>query len=171
MNLKEDVARERFPEAWEKRDKILSFKSHGYSAAEIAAKLEMSIHTVKYHLSGNVRKQNKAYNQKRRKVYKMAMIELSGGGCVNCGYSKHPCSLEFHHVDESTKNFAMSANGATPSDKKLWEEFHKVILLCRNCHCEVHQGDLSVDMTVQINIRENLNLDRDSVLLKWKAVL
>ena len=56
-------------------------------------------------------------------------------GCVKCGYNEHHCALDFHHNDETTKSFALSA-----AQRKLYgmakvkTEVAKCSVLCANCH-------------------------------------
>ena len=39
---------------------------------------------------------------------KQALVELCGGKCVACGYSKCIAALEFHHRDPAKKDFPLS---------------------------------------------------------------
>lgn len=66
---------------------------------------------------------------------KKKMIQYKGGKCVRCGYNKHYGSLDFHHRDETEKEFSLgNAQGFSSS----LEELDKCDLLCSNCHREVH---------------------------------
>lgn len=60
-----------------------------------------------------------------------------GGKCSCCGYDKCMDALEFHHVDPKQKEFALS-NGRGYNLDKLRKELDKCILVCRNCHTEIH---------------------------------
>jgi 5-methylcytosine-specific restriction endonuclease McrA len=66
-------------------------------------------------------------------------IEYKGGKCEKCGYDKYDGALEFHHLDPSKKDFAISKKKARYIDK-LKPELDKCILLCSNCHRELHGG-------------------------------
>jgi 5-methylcytosine-specific restriction endonuclease McrA len=78
--------------------------------------------------------------QKRRiKVRKMA-IEYKGGKCSNCGYNTCYEALEFHHLNADGKDFGISDKGYTRSWAKIKKELDKCVLLCSNCHREVHAG-------------------------------
>lgn len=74
---------------------------------------------------------------KRRAIKKM-LIERAGRKCQRCGYDKCMRALEFHHCDPSQKDFSISRI-LTRSVDSLKEECDKCILLCSNCHAEVHQ--------------------------------
>lgn len=73
----------------------------------------------------------------RRKV-KLKAIEYKGGKCQKCGYNKCPGSMTFHHLDPSQKEFGISNGGNSRSFEKIKPELDKCILLCHNCHGEVH---------------------------------
>ena len=78
--------------------------------------------------------------QKRREILKQKAVEYKGGKCSVCGYSKTNAALEFHHTDGSTKEFGIGANGYTRSWGKVKEELDKCILVCANCHRELHNS-------------------------------
>lgn len=81
----------------------------------------------------------KAVADRRRKLREMA-IEYGGGQCQLCGYSKCKRALSFHHKDPKQKDFGLSANGLTRSWEKTQKELDKCILVCANCHMELHEG-------------------------------
>ena len=64
----------------------------------------------------------------------------AGGRCQLCGYDRHPAALQFHHVDPSTKGFALGASGLTRALEVMRREAAKCLLLCSNCHAEVEVG-------------------------------
>ena len=57
-----------------------------------------------------------------------------------CGYDRCVEALEFHHLDSSRKDFGISGQGYTRSWRRIREELDKCVLLCANCHREVHAG-------------------------------
>ena len=73
-----------------------------------------------------------------RKRTKELLVEYKGGKCEFCGYNKCLEALEFHHIDETTKEFAVS--GSTKSLEKQKKEADKCYMLCANCHRELHAG-------------------------------
>jgi len=81
---------------------------------------------------------------KRRKLLRQKAINLLGGKCVICGYSRDIHALDFHHIDESTKKFGLSDRGMTRSWEKTKNEVLKCVLLCANCHREIHSGTLKL---------------------------
>lgn len=57
-----------------------------------------------------------------------------------CGYNKCPTALEFHHKTGEKKDFGLSSKGLTRSWAKIQKELDKCILVCSNCHKEIHSG-------------------------------
>lgn len=76
---------------------------------------------------------------RRQQDYKKQAVELKGGKCSVCGYSKYLGALEFHHLDPYKKdlNIAMITQ-SSKKFKQLTEELDKCVLLCANCHREEH---------------------------------
>lgn len=81
----------------------------------------------------------KAVKERRKKLRNMAR-ELKGNKCALCGYSKCKRVLSFHHIDPKKKDFSLSERGLTRSWEKIQKEIKKCVLLCANCHMEVHDG-------------------------------
>jgi hypothetical protein len=78
--------------------------------------------------------------QKRRRTIRQKAIDYKGGHCQACGYSNCHEALEFHHLEGTGKDFGISDRGYTRSWKRIVEELDKCVLLCANCHREVHSG-------------------------------
>lgn len=68
---------------------------------------------------------------------KQKLVEYKGGECVKCGYNKCITALQFHHEDPNEKDFSIS--GKSWSFERLKKEVDKCILLCSNCHTELHE--------------------------------
>lgn len=77
--------------------------------------------------------------QKRRDTIKKILVEYKGGKCEICGYNKCIQALEFHHIDSAQKDFGIGAKGYTRSLEKNKKEADKCILVCANCHREIHE--------------------------------
>lgn len=71
-----------------------------------------------------------------RKRTKLKLVEYKGGECEKCGYNRCIDALEFHHKDSSEKDFTIS--GKSWSFERLKKEADKCILVCSNCHKEIH---------------------------------
>lgn len=83
---------------------------------------------------------------KRRKKLKVMAIEYKGGKCMVCGYRKFVGALDFHHIDEKTKQFDLSSRGLTRAWSRIQIELDKCVLLCANCHREIHAGIVQLPM-------------------------
>lgn len=58
-----------------------------------------------------------------------------------CGYSRSKGSLSFHHVDPEVKEYGISRMFSHVRGwEKIERELDKCVLLCLNCHGEVHEG-------------------------------
>lgn len=77
---------------------------------------------------------------RRRKIKQLA-IEYKGGSCVKCRYNKYYGALEFHHLDPNEKDFSISKSGHCTSWEKVKIELDKCILVCANCHREIHEEE------------------------------
>jgi ribosomal protein L30E len=54
--------------------------------------------------------------------------------------------LHFHHIDPAHKLFNLSLRGVTRSLEQARAEAQKCILLCSNCHAEVEEGIIDLDL-------------------------
>lgn len=61
-----------------------------------------------------------------------------GGKCEKCGYDTCIKALEFHHLDPSQKDFTISNDHFKL--KEAVDESKKCILICANCHRELHEN-------------------------------
>lgn len=77
-----------------------------------------------------------AVNSKRRRD-KEKLVQYKGGKCEICGYDKCIDALEFHHKDPNEKEFGLSC-GRTIKFEEKKKEADKCILVCSNCHRELH---------------------------------
>ena len=76
--------------------------------------------------------------RKRRLKVKLLSLEYKGGCCEKCGYNKCIEALEFHHINPEVKDFEVSGNGHCKSWETIKKELDKCLLLCANCHRELH---------------------------------
>lgn len=81
----------------------------------------------------NKKTQKKNWTRKRKFIDKVVLTL----GCQYCGYKTHPSALEFHHLDPSTKKFSVRS-AICRSIPTLKSEMRKCIILCANCHRELH---------------------------------
>ena len=79
-----------------------------------------------------------------RQRLKDRLVYIMGDKCCICGYNKTNNALEFHHVDPSEKDFSLCQK-SNISFSKAKEEVKKCILVCANCHREIHAGLLDIN--------------------------
>lgn len=99
------------------------------------------------HYSRYVEKHGLGRANKIKKARKALVVEKLGGGCMECGYSRCMRNLSFHHVGK--KDFPLSEHSFQFSWGKLLPEISKCVLLCHNCHGEVH--DKIIDVSKSVN--------------------
>lgn len=82
---------------------------------------------------------------------KERIIQSFGGSCGICEYKKCQRSLDLHHLDPSQKEFSLSSIRAWP---KAWDrivtELRKCVLLCKNCHGEVHDNVAQIPPNIRM---------------------
>lgn len=81
-------------------------------------------------------------------------VEYKGNKCQLCGYNRCIEAMEFHHLDFSEKEFGISQKGYTRSWEIVKEELEKCIILCANCHREVHSGLQHLRVTADEKVGE-----------------
>ena len=74
---------------------------------------------------------------------KARLVSAFGGRCGICGYNRCHQAFEFHHLDPSNKDGSvlMFLNSSWSSTVK---EVRKCVMLCANCHREVHHFGVQV---------------------------
>jgi len=90
----------------------------------------------------------KAVSLRRKRLKEMA-VQYKGGKCVFCGYARYMGALDFHHMDPAKKDFGLSMQGLTRSWEKVKQELNKCILVCTNCHREIHAGLLQPSLVMR----------------------
>lgn len=107
---------------------------------------------------------NYEYLKKWRHTTKIRMVQSMGSKCQCCGYNKCIAALEFHHIDSLDKEISFGL-----SNRSSWEEISnelkKCILVCSNCHREIHHGNLKIPSCFQ-QYDENLIEEQYKVKIK-----
>lgn len=82
-------------------------------------------------------------SQKRKKEL---AVERMGGKCSICGYDKCLSALEFHHLDRETKEESPTYVIMRWSWERAKKELEKCILVCSNCHREIHDAECGIEL-------------------------
>lgn len=67
-----------------------------------------------------------------------------GAACYACDRRGPAVIFDFHHWDAGTKSFGVQ-DGNTRSWPRIAAELAKCVMLCANCHREVHAGVRELD--------------------------
>lgn len=122
----------------EKRDWILSLVASGKTTKQIILITGYAESVIRYY-----REQSKHGSRRvkkatlNRRCIKRKALHYSGGRCVKCNYKKCVAALVFHHCDPSQKDFQIGS-GRTLGWDAVKAEVDKTVLLCGNCHSELH---------------------------------
>jgi hypothetical protein len=105
-----------------------------------------------------------------RKRVKAMLVQAFGGQCGCCNYSSCVEALEFHHPDPRSKDLGISSWNAAASFRRIGEEASKCVMLCANCHREVHAGVRDIPSSIR-RFDESLfsSLKKGAVFEKHKA--
>lgn len=112
------------------------------------------------------------YVKSYRKNMKHAIVLALGGCCQTCGYNKCEAALEFHHLDANQKDIQIS--GQSKSILTLGNELKKCIMVCSNCHREIHQGIRNIPtyfMTISDSIIKDIQKQFSENLQNTKWVV
>jgi len=130
------------------KSNFVNFKEQGkteYGETRLCPRCKKDVETTNFHQRRG--KENSAVYCKtctsdqtleRSRLLKTQMVEYKGGSCVRCGYNKYMGALEFHHLDPSEKDFNPSNLKKYSFDDRAKMELDKCILVCSNCHREIH---------------------------------
>jgi esterase/lipase superfamily enzyme len=122
------------------KNKRIYKKQHAQYYIKNRKKIRKRIET--YSKSKRGREKRRKSARKRYVEYKNIVKELKINGCSICGYNKSRNALHFHHVLNNRKILQFSTTyirGNT--NRRITIEFHKCMLLCCICHCEIHDKD------------------------------
>ena len=67
-------------------------------------------------------------------------MKYKGSKCQICNYDKYQGALDFHHLDPNEKDFSIGEATSRVLNSKIKAELDKCILVCSNCHRELHGG-------------------------------
>lgn len=88
-----------------------------------------------------------------RRNRKKEAVEYKGSKCRLCPYNRCMGAFHFHHLNPKEKDFSINRAGAW-AWARIVKELDKCILVCANCHAEIHDG--MVDLTQHLTAEEIL---------------
>src|SRR5690606_19418515 len=104
----------------------------------------------------NIMSKNSEEVMRAQKRKKQHAVDMFGSECSICGYNKCLEALEFHHLDKSTKEEKPSYIIMRWSWERVKKELDKCILVCSNCHKEIHAKE-----------KEGISYDLRNYLRPW----
>lgn len=137
------------------KDEILKLNAEGKTGDEISKILKCSRTLVSYYLNPDYQKshqnRSKIFKKTNRFAKKEEIRNKFGGKCQICSYSKCQSVLSFHHLPGTNKKFTISDAivRKRKSEEELVEELKKCILVCANCHGEIHAGITEIPKNIK----------------------
>jgi hypothetical protein len=92
-----------------------------------------------------MKKNNSRNVRKWRRRTKEKIVKAMGGKCQCCGYDFCIDAFSLHHLNSNTKETTIA--NLLASHRKweaIVEELRKCILVCHNCHAEIHAGSRKI---------------------------
>lgn len=95
----------------------------------------------------NKHHQSYTSQQNRGLARKIKLVRASGGHCSVCGYDRNLAALTFHHTNFKQKDFKLDMRSLSNRKfESVLAELGKCILICQNCHAELHNPRLNTDL-------------------------
>ncbi len=121
------------------------YKTH--TLKQTAEKFNVSVSGIKRYLKLIVKKVILSTQERKKRNYlrvktarqkiKEKAVKYKGGKCEKCGYDKCIWAFDFHHIEPKQKDFNISRYSTTCWEK-IKKELDKCIIVCSNCHRELH---------------------------------
>lgn len=105
---------------------------------QICQQIGCSKSVVAYHINPHNKWSHTVRQRERRQEFINLLKQEAGGKCTICNYSKNFAALEFHHPDPNDKDLSVSTLLKEAHKDKVRAEAKKCILVCANCHREIH---------------------------------
>jgi len=96
-------------------------------------------------VTSNAKIQDYKCQRKRGIQRRLALLDKLGNKCSVCGYNKNTAALCFHHLRD--KCFPITLRECSNNSQSVLDkEVEKCILLCSNCHQELHHPDCAREL-------------------------
>ena len=83
---------------------------------------------------------------------KARAITIMGGMCSGCSSVVPDSLFEFHHWDPREKEFGISRDGLARPWEAIAAELKKCVMLCANCHRELHAGVRELERQTSVTL-------------------
>jgi hypothetical protein len=122
----------------EKEIKISKIKDYSWKNIENEV-LKCELLCYNCHRKRHSLDENTISYQSKKVILELKLID----GCENCKYNDYIGSLDFHHINSNDKNYRISQirfieTSCEEMRNKIINEINKCIVLCANCHYDLH---------------------------------
>lgn len=124
-------------------------------------------------------KENLTDSAKERRNNKNVILSYKSNKCEICGYDKCNSALVFHHRDGLDKEFdfghlGKKFNSLQDLTVNITKELDKCILVCSNCHRDIHFDNELFDKYKDNIYNKNINwiqskINRDKIIEEYKS--
>lgn len=106
--------------------------------------------------------------RERIRTAKQNAVNIFGKKCFCCGYDKCNKALHFHHINPKEKKLKLARIFMDTSSRPVYEELKKCIMVCSNCHEEIHEKliDLPSLLKTRKGEYESFLKNLDELLIK-----
>jgi len=108
--------------------------------------------TRRLHCKDCFHRNRKTRKRKGKQSFREYRDDLKSGGCVICNYNKCLSALEFHHVNDNKEVMISEINSKAKLDREIK---NGLVILCANCHREVHVGLIGNEMLKVMVLRKS----------------
>lgn len=92
----------------------------------------------KRYYANNTEKRKTAVKERQQNLRRKLRSYKLTRGCSKCGYNKCGRALSFHHINDKADSVSkMCVQGRRW--ERILEEISKCVLVCANCHAEIHE--------------------------------
>lgn len=86
------------------------------------------------------------WKEKEKLLVKAYIKLLKEDGCMICGYNKCDMGLHFHHIGNEKNKCISRCNTVSQIKREILNS--NLVIICANCHSEVHFGLIKDDELV-----------------------
>lgn len=100
---------------------------------------------------------------------KALLLSWFNSKCQLCSYNKCPRNLAFHHLDPAQKASPLNVSACQAALPKILMELIKCVLLCNNCHGEVHAGLIATKKLVELSTKTRATVAKVTAI-SWRQL-
>jgi hypothetical protein len=122
------------------KEQILKLYHQGKSYRQIQQIVGCSTSTISFHCGKGQKRKSYKRRQIATQKFREQLKQEAGGCCKICGYNKCLSALDFHHNNDD-KTEMVSRLIRLKGFEAARQEAKKCILICANCHRELHDKE------------------------------